>query len=492
MRHGLRSVTAAAAAAASLLAGGVPTASAAVHPPGASGRAPSVLHVGQIDRQDVPSRNGCEPDTLVEPDVAVSPFNPSIQVAVAHDCRFASGGALDISYAWTHDGGRHWHHAPLPKLTKVVGGAWARASDPVVAFGADGSVFVSALVLGTGCTTGLTVSRSVNGGATFAPPVVVQKSTRCSYSDDKDWLTIDTQPDSPFYGRIYEFWTAFLASGGKAAGSPQVVRWSGDSGRHWSTTHVVSAPHANSQNSQPMIQPDGLITDVYLDSGNRSIGDGPRSGGPGERGGAPQAAAAGSGVSLLSRISFDGGRTWHNRSLVARNIGGGPAGIRCCLPASTADPVTGKLYTVWEGNGPGSADPVLLSSSANGVSWSPPRQVTPAGPATVQHVNVAVAAYGGRAFVSYGTRNTAVDKGRFVQQQVSSSYDAGASFGPPLSVGPRSNLAYAAVAGGEFPGDYVGASATAARLNIAWCVSSKPRNPDAAYHQTLYSAVLRP
>ena len=487
MRQAFRSAIAAAAAA-GLLAGAVPAASADTHPAGA-GRAwmPSVLHVGQIARQDVPARNGCEPDTLVEPDVAVSPFNSRVQVAVAHDCRFASGGALDISYAWTHDGGTHWHHAPLPKLTTVVGGAWARASDPVVAFGADGSVYVSALVLGTGCNTGLTVSRSVNGGATFAPPVVVQKSSSCSYSDDKDWLTIDTQPSSPFYGRIYEFWTAFLASG-----SPQVVRWSDDSGRHWSATHVVSAPHANSQNSQPMIQPDGAITDVYLDAGGHSIGDGPRSAGPGERGGARQLPAAGSGVSLISRISYDGGLTWHSQSLVARDIGGGPPGIRCCLPASTADPVTGRLYTVWEGNGPGSRDPVLLSWSANGRSWSPPRQVSPAGPATVQHVNVAVAAYGGKAFVSYGTRNTALDRGTFVQQQVSSSADGGASFGPPLSVGPRSNLTYAAVAGGKFPGDYIGASATATRLNLVWCVSSKPANPNAAYHQTLYSAVLRP
>ena len=37
---------------------------------------PSVLHVGQIGRQDVPVLPGSEPDTLVEPDIAVSPVNP--------------------------------------------------------------------------------------------------------------------------------------------------------------------------------------------------------------------------------------------------------------------------------------------------------------------------------------------------------------------------------------------------------------------------------
>ena len=68
----------------------------------------------------------------------------------------------------------------------------------------------------------------------------------------------------------------------------------------------------------------------------------------------------------------------------------------------------------------------------------------------------------------------------------------GTSFGPPLSVGPLSNLTYAAVAGGKFPGDYIGASATASRLNVVWCRSSRPPNPNRVYHQTLYSAVLRP
>jgi hypothetical protein len=451
-----------------------------------------VLHVGQIDSQDVPARNGCEPDTLVEPDVAVSPVNPQIMVAVAHDCRFATGGAADISYAWTHDGGAHWHHAPMPGLTRAVGGVWARASDPVVAFGPDGSVYVSVLVFDLSCPGGVTVSRSVNGGMTFGPPVLVHKSTSCNYSDDKNWLVVDNQPSSPFYGRLYQFWTPFLTVGGNPAGSPQVVRWSDDHGRTWSATHVVSGPHANTQNSQPVIQPDGTITDVYMDFGPARATDGIQPGTAGEHGGSPQPAAAGSGVSLVARVSGDGGATWSAQSLIVKNVGGGPAGIRCCLPATSGDPVTGEMYTVWEGNGPGAMDPVWLSRSANGLKWSAPLRVTSDPTATTQHVNVAVAAYGSRVFVTYGTRDTSVDHGNLVQQQISSSYDGGASFGPPLSVGPQSDLTYAAVAGGKFPGDYVGASATATRLTIAWCVSAKPPNPVRAYHQTLYAAVLRP
>jgi hypothetical protein len=332
----------------------------------------------------------------------------------------------------------------------------------------------------------------VDGGATFGPPVLVHKSTTCNYSDDKNWLVADSQPNSPFYGRLYQFWTPFLTVAGKAAGSPQVVRWSDDQGRHWSATHVVSAPHANTQNSQPVIQPDGTITDVYMNFGPHRATDGVRGGVAGEHLGAAQSAAAGSGVWLVARVSRDGGATWSAESLVVKNVGGGPAGIRCCLPATSGDPVTGQMYTVWEGNGPGAMDPVWLSRSATGLKWSAPVRVSSDPGTTTQHDSVAVAAYGGRVFVTYGTRNTAVDHGNLVQQQISSSYDGGTSFGPALPVGPLSDLTYAAVAGGKFPGDYVGASATASRLTVAWCVSSKPPNPVQAYHQTLYAAVLRP
>jgi hypothetical protein len=78
-----------------------------------------------------------------------------------------------------------------------------------------------------------------------------------------------------------------------------------------------------------------------------------------------------------------------------------------------------------------------------------------------------------------------------VQQQLSTSHD-GAHFGPPVSLGPPSDLNYAAFAGGKFPGDYTGSSATQGRLYVVWCRSSTPPDPTAQYHQTLYAAVLRP
>src|SRR5262249_25836062 len=146
-----------------------------------------------------------------------------------------------------------------------------RASDPVVAFGADGSVYISALLVNIpGCASGVAVSRSTDGGATFGKPVLVHKSTTCSVSDDKNWLVIDTDPESPFYGRLYQFWTEF-----PRAGVPQVVGWSDDHGRHWSATHLVTPPNARTQDSQPVFGQFGLIIDVYLSVSGGGGGLGP-------------------------------------------------------------------------------------------------------------------------------------------------------------------------------------------------------------------------
>jgi hypothetical protein len=456
------------------------------------GLGPAVLHVGQIDRQDVAPRPGSEPDTLVEPDVAVSPLDSRIAVAVSHDGRYPDGGAVDISYAWTHDGGRSWHHAPMPYLTKAVGGTWDRVSDPVVAFGPDGTVYVSTLLISLDCPSAVGVSRSTDGGRTFGPPVLAHFSDSCAYSDDKNWLVVDTSARSPHRGRLYQFWTPFLADAeGNYFASPQVVRWSDDRGRHWSRTVNVSATDVFTQNSQPMIQPDGAITDAYLNFGADGGREGPESriGAEVERAPAPTAAAAPTGDLMVARTSHDGGATWSRETTITHDAGEGPAGVRCCLPSATADPRTGRLYAAWDSASPGA---VKLSTSTDGRHWSAPVRVNRETVAGLDHVNVDVSAYAGRVFVSYGTRDTTVQGGRFIQQRVSASYDGGAHFRSPVSLGPLSDLRYAAQAGGAFPGDYIGSAATRDRVYLVWCRSSRPSDPAAVYHQTMYGATLRP
>jgi hypothetical protein len=474
-----RTATVLAAAAVSFLTGVATSAPAQAARPG-----PRVLHVGQISEQDVAPQPGSEPDTLVEPDIAVSPVNPDVAVAAAHDGRYPDGGAVAISYAWTHDGGRTWHHAPLPGLTRSTGGAWDRVSDPVVAFGPDGTVYISTLLISLDCPSAVGVSRSTDGGRTFGAPVLAHRSDDCAYSDDKNWLIVDNGRHSPHRGRLYQFWTPFISdAAGELTGSAQVVRWSDDRGRHWSRTVNVSATDVFTQDSQPMIQPDGTIVDAYLNFGAAAGEEGPERPGSDAATRRPRIAEP-EGDLMVARVSRDGGRTWSREYTITHDAGGGPDGVRCCLPSATADPVTGRLYAAWDSATP---EKVALSTSDDGRHWSHPVQVNRDDRAGLDHVNADVSAYGGRVFVSYGTR---VAGGRFVQQQLSTSDDGGRHFGRETSVGPLSDLRYAAVAGGAFPGDYIGSAATRGRLYLAWCRSSTPPNPAATFHQVVLGAVL--
>ena len=91
-------------------------------------RSPVVLHQGVVTREDIQARGGSEPDTVAEPDVAVSPRNAKVAVAVAQDSRFNEGGAVTVSVAWTRDGGASWHHQPVWGITRATGGRTGSAS----------------------------------------------------------------------------------------------------------------------------------------------------------------------------------------------------------------------------------------------------------------------------------------------------------------------------------------------------------------------------
>jgi hypothetical protein len=465
---------------------------------------PVVVHQGVVTRQDIPSQPGSEPDTVVEPDVAVSPINRDVAIAAAHDSRFADGGAVDISVAWTADGGKTWRHAPVKGITTATGGPYDRASDPVLAFGPDGTAYLSVLLIdATTCPSAVAVLRSRDGGQTWSKPFYAHKSSSCDYSDDKNWIVADASKSSPHYGRVYQFWTPFRYSGNTFLGSPQAVRWSDNKGRTWSATAYITPLDHATQNSQPMILPDGSIVDTFYDFG--AGGQAPDAVVPGARPDSPlgvrihahaRPAAASAPIdatgTVFASTSTDGGATWSAASEVANNAGGYADGIRCCLFAADIDALTHVMYVAYEG-GVADTDPVYLSLSTDGTQWSSPIRVSRGDVSGVQRVNVDVVARGGSVYVAYGTRTQPQNSGGFVQQQLSVSRNGGRSFGSPISIGPRSVLKYAAQARGYFPGDYIGEAIAPGRIYAVWAVSSKPPAASTSpYHQVIYGATLRP
>lgn len=474
---------------------------------------PAVLHVGTVMRQDLPSRASSEPDTVVEPDVAVSPVNADVAVAASHDSRFPDGGAVGISSAWTQDGGASWHHAPVPGIVVATGGPYQRASDPVVAFGPDGTAYLSVLLFDIrDCRDAVAVLRSSDGGRTWSAPSYADASPGCNSEEDKNWIVVDMSAASPHYGRVYQFWTQFLFSGTKFLGAPQVVRWSDDRGTTWSDKATVSPTDRGTQNSQPMVLADGTLVDAYEDFGQGAAPDEAPEGRPAvaattaATAAAPLAATAAAPLAaplavdprlpIVTAGSTDGGRTWQPLGTVTRRGGGYAPGVRCCLFSATVDAATQVMHVAWLDGGPDSTDPVTTSSSRNGRTWSPPVTVSRGDRGGVQRVNVDVSALAGQVFVSYGTRTQpGAPGGGFVQQQLSVSNDNGRTFpAAPLSLGQPSDLTYAAQARGIFPGDYIGSALTRGRLYLVWARSSAPppRSSSSPYHQVIDGATLAP
>ena len=175
-----------------------------------------ITNVRSISRDTLPSLSAeIEPDTQVEPDVAIDPGNPKIITAAFQEGRNGPfGGTAGIGYATSQDGGRTWADGNLPLLTTVVGGPFQLASDAVPGFGPDGSDYAETIAFGeTNPLSAVTVQRSTDGGISFGPPSLVVDDNNVNIFNDKDWLTVDTFKGSPHFGRIYAVWARFITTG---------------------------------------------------------------------------------------------------------------------------------------------------------------------------------------------------------------------------------------------------------------------------------------
>ncbi|MEA2624287.1 MAG: hypothetical protein QOD06_332 [Candidatus Binatota bacterium] len=427
----------------------------------------TVRSVRRISRDSTAPRPGSEPDTEVEPDVAVDPDDDDVVVAVFQQNRFPNGGAVATGYATSHDGGDTWVTAPLPGVTRAREGPWARASDPAVAFGPDGSVYVSSLTISRDrCTTGIMVQRSDDGGLTFETPVQVERHAGCDVSNDKEWITVDTFPASPHFGRIYVVWSRITGND-----EPLQIRHSDDRGRTW-TSRVQLSGNRSGVGVLPLVQPNGDLTVVYTNLNSLPL-----------RG--------------VARTSRDGGSTFGAEVVIGNNLASSPSDLRVgeFLVTAAVDPVTGELYAGWADTrfrSDGLNDVLLWKSGNGGGSWSGPVKVNGDGSGSgIDKFTPDVAVHGGIVHATYRTRTREEDRdSNLVYTAYQISTDGGRSFGAPVRLGARTALRWAAEADGlSFLGDYQGVAATAGGAYAVWCRASRPPG-EGAYHQTAWSAAL--
>jgi hypothetical protein len=191
--------------------------------------------------------------------VAVNPTDPDHIVAGSNDYFYRfnnSTGArqaiVPTGFFTSTDGGQTWVDGQVPM--KSGNGA----GDPAPAFDRKHDAVLMAQLENVGGLGGpfvtqgnVTVSRSTNGGINWREPVVVFKGHGAGIGPangavfyDKEWLTCDNWPSSPFYGRCYVTTSRFLNTlHGAYAESPIWLSYSDDGGLTWSQPKEISGSH---------------------------------------------------------------------------------------------------------------------------------------------------------------------------------------------------------------------------------------------------------
>jgi hypothetical protein len=271
--------------------------------------------------------------TEVEPHVLA---NGTTLVATFQTGRIVQGGATDIGWATSTDGGTTWTHGFLPGLTVGEGsGPYDAASDPEVAYDAKHAVWMIASlpISNSSQTPAVVVNRSTDG-MTWQNPVSVDATAP---SSDKNWIVCDSGASSPFYGNCYVEWD-----------NPNnfdeiMMSASSDGGLTWGAA-LTTADLAEGIGGLPLVQPNGTVIVPILTS------------------------------EMSAFTSTDGGGSWSALTTIAQvQVHTDAGGIRSGPLPSAAIDGAGTMWVVWEDcrfRSNCSTNDLVYSTSTDGMNWS--------------------------------------------------------------------------------------------------------------------------
>jgi len=280
--------------------------------------------------------------TEVEPDTFA---NGATVVGAFQVGRFFNGGATDIGFARSGDGGRTWG-APgfLPGMTFSAGDAtspFARVSDASVAYDAAHSTWLisSIPLLPSTSVPTVFVNRSTDDGRTWSAPVQMPPPVSHTVDLDKNWTVCDNGAASPFRGHCYTELDNF------GDGDRELMSTSTDGGASWSVP-IETAGHDKGIGGQPLVQPNGTVV-VPFESLNGKIS---------------------------AFVSTNGGASWTRAVTISAARAHAVAGGLRTSPLPTAEVAgDGTVYVAWQDcrfRAHCSANDIVFSKSADGVSWS--------------------------------------------------------------------------------------------------------------------------
>jgi hypothetical protein len=397
-----------------------------------------------------------EPDTFSWGNVVVTAFQAG---------RFRDGGAVNTGWATSRDAGRTWRSGLLPALTVASrpAGRWRRASDPVVAYdAAHGAWLIASLAFSASDASAVVVSRSSDGLSWSAPVTVVEAPSRPDLVLDKEWIVCDSGASSPHRGSCYVAYSDFrtvrlefqASRDGGLTWEPPVAT-PDDAGRASMRGRWAPAP-------QPVVQPDGDLIVPYYDE-----------------------------TRVASARSADGGRSFSPSVPVAPTTFKPTPDLRAPpLPSAEVDRA-GTVYVVWpdcRARPSCGFDDLVLSSSADGIAWSPARRIPIASRSSrsdfvIPGLAVDRSRTGRLAVAYYVFRSAALLDVGFI-----SSSNGGRSWSPPRRLNAQTmRLDWIAQAGGAMVGDYISTSFAGGRAVAAFPVATARAT---RFDQPLFAVVI--
>jgi len=273
--------------------------------------------------------------TQVQPDTFQ--FGNTI-VAAFQSGRVFGGGASNIGFSTSTDGGTTWTRGFLPGITANSSprGPYGQASGPTVAFDAKHNAWLISSIGITANTGDILVNRSTNGGLAWSSPV------RIAFGDflDKPWVTCDNNAASQFFGNCYA--TYDIVNG-------NVVRMktSTDGGLTWGPG-MSPGDAGVGIGGQPVVLNSGTVVVSYFDLVLNQI---------------------------RSFRSVDGGASWRATVGVDTVSHDNPSGGLREFPFPSADrDGPGTIYLAWSDcgfrNGCASND-IVLAKSTSDTTWGP-------------------------------------------------------------------------------------------------------------------------
>ncbi len=392
-----------------------------------------------------------------EPSVKISRKNPLIVVSAWRDFRINYNPAYRrVGYSRSTDGGVTWATSTLLD-SLLLGSGLLRNSDPCVATDTAGNFYISTIALdnSNGNST-LAIYKSTNGGNTFTTGQILAQGS----SEDKEMMTTDLTPGSPFRNYIYISWSRL-----SLATDIRLIR-SSNAGATWSSPVVVSSSGTSpGQGSDPAVGANGELYVVWVNANTYGTQYFAKSTDGGLTFGTPVAIATGTPASI----------PWSQ---------GGPTtfpSIACDVSGGARN---GYIYVTWCDGRNGDADIFLTRSTDHGSTWSSALRVNNdgLGNGKVQAWPwIAVNESGNIAINFFDTRNT--PNNNTIEAWVARSSDGGLTFTndvlssqqSPTNI-PNSDVRY---------GDYIGIDSWGGHTVPVWTDERA-----GGYDMDIYTAVV--